>query len=174
MQIGQFQFKPPLITTLIACVVFSILVSLGLWQLERAEYKALTQQILEENRTLPELEILAPLKSDGKYRYRSVRIEGQFDVDHQYLLDNRIYKGRPGFLVITPFLYANKKAAVLVNRGWLPLGKTRQELPEITVAENQQVIKGILASLPGKLPSFGIGPPTSGGSWPRIIRDVEI
>lgn len=174
MQIGTFEFRPSLLTTLIAGIVFAILVSLGLWQLSRAGQKTETQQALSESLALSELEILMPLKADRRNRFRHARLEGRFDTVHQYLLDNRIHKGRPGFLVITPFWYADGKAVVLVNRGWQPLGKTRQDLPSIIVPKEQRVIRGILADLPGKLPSFGIGPPVTGGSWPRVIRDVEI
>jgi len=174
MQIGAYQFKPSGATSLIAAVVFLILMSLGLWQLSRAEQKASTQQALNASLSLSELEIVSPLNVDEVNRFRHVRLEGRFDTQHQYLLDNRIHKGRPGFLVITPFWYANENSVLLVNRGWLPLGQTRQDLPNITVADAPRVIRGILADLPGKLPSFGIGPSTSGGGWPRIIRDVEI
>ena len=174
MQIGTFQFKPSLLTSLFAGVVFLILMSLGFWQLSRAEQKADIQQALSESLALSELEILSPINADTRNRFRHVRLEGRFDTQHQYLLDNHIHKGRPGFLVITPFWYANGESVLLINRGWLPLGKTRQDLPQIAVAETPRVIRGILADLPGKLPSFGMGPPVTGGSWPRVIRDVEI
>lgn len=177
MQIGPYQFKPKLITSLIAVVVFSILLSLGLWQLDRAEQKTKTQQALNERLAQPELEVLVPLalgEVDLSYRFRYARLEGQFDNEHQYLLDNRIHKGRPGFLIITPFRYANDKGIVLVNRGWLPIGDTRQDLPVIDVVNTRRVIRGILANLPGKLPSFGISATIDDGRWPKLIRDVEI
>jgi len=174
MRLGPYQFQPSLRISLISGVVFSILMSLGVWQLNRAEQKAQTQQALSESLALSELEIVTPLKTSTAYRFRHARLQGRFDTKHQYLLDNHIYKGRPGFLVITPFWYANDNAVILVNRGWLPLGKTRQDLPNIIVSDTQQNISGILADLPGKLPSFGIGPPVNSGQWPRIIRDVEI
>jgi len=174
MRLGSYQFKPSPIVSLIAAVVFAILISLGGWQLSRAEQKAQTEQALNENLALSELEIITPVGTDGQYRFRHVSLKGRFETQHQYLLDNRIEKGRPGFLVITPFRYANDKAVILVNRGWLPLGKTRQDLPDIRVSGSQRVIRGILADLPGKLPSFGIGPPVNSGSWPRVVRDVEI
>jgi len=174
MQIGPVQFKPTLITSLIAGMVFMVLISLGYWQLSRAEQKSNTQQALNESLALPELEIHTPLKVSAGNRFRHVRLEGRFDKKHQYLLDNRIHKGRPGFLVISPFHYANGEATVLVNRGWLPLGKTREDLPDIEIPTGKRVIRGILADLPGKLPSFGISATVNDGRWPRVIRDVEI
>ena len=54
------------------------------------------------------------------------------------------------------------------------IGNTRQDLPEIRVTGLPRTIRGILADLPGKLPSFGIGPPINSGAWPRVVRDVEI
>ncbi len=174
MQIGIFQFKPTKSVSLITLVVFIILIGLGVWQLNRAQYKTQTQQALTLSLQQLELEIFLPISEKQNYRFRHVRMNGYFDKDHQYLLDNRVEKGRPGFLVITPFIYANGKAVVLVNRGWLPLGQTRDDLPDISVTDKQQLIHGILADLPGKLPSFGISKVESNGQWPRIIRDVEI
>ncbi|MCK4743441.1 MAG: SURF1 family protein [Sulfuriflexus sp.] len=174
MQIGRFQFKPSILVTLISLVVFLVLMSLGLWQLNRAELKIETQQALISNLKQLELDLLTPLDENGKYRFRHARLQGHFDVEHQYLLDNRVEKGRPGFLVITPFVYAVDEAVILVNRGWLPLGKTREDLPSIEVVNTPRIIRGILADLPGKLPSFGINTAVLGGSWPRVIRDVEI
>ena len=174
MQIGRFQFKPTLTVSLITLVVFIILMSLGLWQLNRAELKLRTQQALLSSLEQSEIEVVSPLKANEEYRFRQTRFNGYFDTKHQYLLDNRVEKGRPGFLVITPFIYASGKAVILVNRGWLPLGKSRQDLPDITVIEKPQLIHGVIADLPGKLPSFGINKVASDGLWPKVIRDVEI
>jgi len=174
MQIGQYQFKPTPIVSLISLVVFAILVSLGIWQLNRAEQKLQTQKALTSSLVQHELDVVQPLENQSKYRFRHARFNGYFDSKHQYLLDNRIEKGRPGFLVITPFFYAANKAVILVNRGWLPLGQNRQDLPNISVTDRPQIIRGILSDIPGKLPSFGIGATVSDGSWPKIIRDVEI
>jgi len=174
MQVGKFEFRPSVTTSLIAGLVFAILVSLGMWQLSRAVEKAETQQALTLSQNLQELELETAQGINAENRFRRLSIRGKFDSQHQYLLDNRIEKGRPGFLVITPFWYANGKAVMLVNRGWQPLGKSRQDLPVISVSEQQRLIRGVLADLPGKLPSFGIGPTVSTASWPKIIRDVEI
>lgn len=173
MQIGVFQFKPTLVVSVITLVVFSILVSLGLWQISRAEEKAQTQQALSSSLEKLEIEVLSPLEENTEYRFRHARIKGYFDAQHQYLLDNRIEKGRPGFLVITPFVYASGKAKILVNRGWLPLGKSRQDLPDISVTDTPQLIRGVLADLPGKLPDFGISKNVSDERWPKVIRDIE-
>jgi len=174
MQIGQLQFKPTLAVSLITVVVLLVLMSLGVWQLNRAQVKLQTQQELISSLEQVELEILKPLKDGAVQRFRHVRIKGYFDTEHQYLLDNRIEKGQPGFLVITPFIYSVNNAVILVNRGWLPLGNTRKDLPKIPVTGEIRLIRGIIADLPGKLPSFGISATVSDGTWPKIIRDVEI
>ena len=174
MQIGQYQFKPSLLVSLITVLVFLILSSLGVWQFNRAEEKAETQQALKLSLQKNEIELVTPIENNNAYRFRHARLEGYFDTKHQYLLDNRVEKGRPGFLVITPFIYSANNAVILVNRGWLPLGKNREDLPDISVSDKPQTIRGILAGLPGKLPDFGISASISDGRWPKIIRDVEI
>ena len=174
MQIAKLEFKPTLSVSLITLVVFGILVSLGVWQLNRAEQKAQTQLALLNSLEKLEIEVLSPIRDGKQYRFRHIRMTGYFDNKHQYLLDNRVEKGRPGFLVITPFVYAAGKGVILVNRGWLALGKTRQDLPNISVKSDLQTIHGVMADIPGKLPNFGISATVSDGRWPKVIRDVEI
>lgn len=174
MQLGHYQFEPTLRISLIALTVFLILIALGLWQLDRAGQKIEIQQALDESLALPELDILNPSMIGEASHFRYIRLEGQFDTQHQYLLDNRIHKGRPGFLIITPFRYSNGEGLLLVNRGWLALGQTRQDLPNVDVSTQNQVIRGILADLPGKLPSFGVNATVKDGRWPQVVRDVEI
>lgn len=174
MQTMKFNFRPSIFITLITLVVLTVLISLGLWQLDRAKLKQQTQRALEENLAQMTLDIEVPLSNDSQYRFRHVRLAGHFDNQHQYLLDNRIEKGRPGFLVITPFVYAGDKAVILVNRGWVPLGATRDDIPDIRVSEEAQHISGVLADLPGKLPDFGMSKPGAVAGWPKVIRDIEL
>ena len=41
--------------------------------------------------------------------------------------------GRPGYRVLTPLPRADGRGWVLVDRGWVPLGATREELPDVAV-----------------------------------------
>ena len=53
---------------------------------------------------------------------------------HQFLLDNRSYRGQPGYEVLTPLVRAGA-TALLVDRGWVPFTGSRRSLPEVAVAD---------------------------------------
>jgi surfeit locus 1 family protein len=67
---------------------------------------------------------------------------------------------------------------VLVDRGWVPLGATRAELPEVAVDGGEREVAGVLDGLP--VPGLRVGPAAVPGDsgWPRVLlfpteADVE-
>jgi len=171
MRIANRQFKPTLAGTLATLALLPLLISLGFWQLRRADEKrtvieqfaggaAVTQTLNFANAT--ELALL-----------QHVMVEGRFDGARQVLLDNMPASkdaagfGRPGYRVLTPLLIHDKEL-VLVDRGWVPLGQTREHLPDIQVDNRLRAVRGRLA----ELPRAGIrlqGAPAK-ASWPRVLN----
>lgn len=84
------------------------------------------------------------MSARDELEYRRVFVRGTFDDDHQILIDNKIHKGRVGYYVITPLKMVDSDQYVLINRGWLPAGKTRSELPDIKVTNRHVTIHGVL------------------------------
>lgn len=62
------------------------------------------------------------------WRYRAVVAEGVFAAEHQILLDNKVYRGRIGFQVVTPLRLQDGRA-VLVDRGFVAGTGDRAALP---------------------------------------------
>jgi surfeit locus 1 family protein len=67
---------------------------------------------------------------------------------------------------------------VLVDRGWVPLGATRDDLPDVAVGADERELSGTLDELP--IPGVRVGPAAAPGatSWPRVLlfptlSDVE-
>lgn len=60
-----------------------------------------------------------------------VRLVGHYDSSQTFLLDNRVMNGRVGFWVLKPFDDTNLGEYVLVNRGFVPMGRTRHDMPDI-------------------------------------------
>jgi len=107
----------------VVMVVASVFIRLGIWQLDRLEARRshndtvagrTTQQPVELNR------LLADVPTD-ELEYRRTVARGTFDVDEEILVRSRTYNGEAGFHVVTP-LVTEPGVAVLVNRGWVPLG----------------------------------------------------
>jgi surfeit locus 1 family protein len=100
-------------------------------------------------------------------------VEGTYDSARQVLLDNmpssRAAAGfsQPGYRVLTPLLIATKQA-VLVDRGWLPLGSSRAVLPKLDVSSATRTVRGRLAELPR--PGIRLQPSVSQATWPRVLN----
>ncbi len=152
-------------------VLFVFLVSLGFWQLDRAQQKKiLLDQYAEPDQTVLQLE--ADLRSTAGLAFRSAAVVGHYDNSHQLLLDNRTHAGRVGYQVLTPFVIRDSGTAVLVNRGWIPLGQSRDQLPDIAVTESQRRISGRIKIPPEKV--FMLGEEEPRKDWPWRIQHVQL
>ena len=157
----------------LSIAMLALLLRLGLWQLERAQYKEKLAEQAQQNSTHSPLmahEIIEQTTAEAWY-FRSARVNGRFDPTHQYLLDNRTFDGRAGYHVLSVFTYGTQH--LLVNRGWLPVGTDRQVLPDIKINARQQILTGHLAPLPGSgllLGDTGYGQP----GWPKVVQNVEL
>ena len=78
--------------------------------------------------------------------------------------------GRPGFRVLTPLQRSDGMGWVLVDRGWVPLGATREQLPDVSVGIGEREVSGRLDRLP--IPGVRIGPAAAPGAsgWPRVLN----
>ncbi len=172
MHIGSLEFSPGRWPTAVTLILLGILVSLGFWQLDRAEQKRalLAQYGGGQKQTILQLE--ADLKSAAGLDYQDAVVVGHYDSGHQFLLDNRIHAGQAGYQVLTPFAIRDSGVAVLVNRGWIPLGKSRDRLPDVTVHEDRQRISGRLKIPPQKVFMLGEEDPRQG--WPWRIQRIRI
>ena len=75
------------------------------------------------------------------WRYRRVIASGTFDRRHQVLLDNKVYRGRVGYDVVTPLALTDGRV-VLVNRGWVPAGASRKDLPAVVAPAGMVSVEG--------------------------------
>jgi surfeit locus 1 family protein len=151
--LGNRTFAPRLFTTLLAIVLIAMLVSLGRWQLHRAEEKrALFDAFAAGSDATHPITQQAPKIP----RYGRVEAAGRYDETRQILIDNMVNAERAGYFVITPFALQSG-GWVLVNRGWVPLGKSRADRPAISVAGNLRSIRGRADNLPS--PGIRMGVP---------------
>ena len=162
-----------IVAAFVCVLMFALLLRLGFWQLERADYKedlAAQVQSNSKHEISKPHEILSS-SPDAAWSFRRVQIVGHFDRTRQYLLDNRTSNGRAGYHVLSVFRYGDFN--VLVNRGWVPVGDDRRVLPSIGVDDQQIVLNGRLAPLPGSGLSLG----ESGydeKNWPKVVQRVEL
>ena len=149
--------------TIAAVVLF---VRLGLWQWHRAaEKSALLAQFSAGSQSIADL---GGRPTDQVPRYAQVRVQGSYDSEHQFLLDNISLHARPGFEVLTPLRLQDGRTLV-VNRGWVPLTGTRRQLPDVHLDTRGDVtVAGRLDDLPVVGISMGHVPPSNASPWPRL------
>ncbi len=162
--------RTPLIAYL--CLL-PLLLSLGIWQLNRAEEKRVLTRLKEQRQSTETLVLSTTLPDTAEaLLYKPIKALGHYDSGHQYLLDNQVSKGKAGYFVLTPFLLKNENKAVLVNRGWLPLGKNRGDLPEINVDTKEITVTGRI----NRFPSVGLmlaGAEIPSNTWPALVQVID-
>ena len=111
-----------------------LLVSLGFWQLDRAnEKRAIEDQIAIAKSGDVELVASAEFLKDKEYYH--VRIQGSYIDDKQFIYDNQIVDQVSGYYVLTPFILKGASNAILINRGFIPWNGKRETLADIGIAE---------------------------------------
>ena len=162
------RFAPPAWAVLLTAVALAAFVSLGTWQLGRArEKRGLVAEFAAGGRDTVEAN---GLDLGGLPRYQRVRLLGAYDPSRQVLLDNMpSAAGRPGYRVLTPLRRADGRGWVMVDRGWVPLGTTREALPDVAVGTGERELSGVLDVLPE--PGLRLGPAAATGAtgWPRVL-----
>jgi surfeit locus 1 family protein len=171
---------------LLATVVgVSATVSLGRWQLNRADQKIAIHETMMSRQTLPPLGNAALPCSAADWaqaEQRPVQLHGTWLPQHTVYLDNRSMDGRAGFVVLTPLrLEATSgpgagqatcgASTVLVQRGWVPRHMSdRTLLPEINAPGGSIDLQGRLAAAPSKMMALGVSAEPEG----RIRQNVDL
>jgi surfeit locus 1 family protein len=142
------RFRPRLWSTLAACAGIAATVSLGYWQLGRAEQKRALLAAEQLAASQPPVHIGADPVAADSVEGRKVEAEGRFEPRGLVLLDNRVREGQPGYEVIMP-LELSRARYVLVNRGWIRAPADRAQLPAIVTPAGAVHVEG-LAVVPGR------------------------
>jgi surfeit locus 1 family protein len=151
-----------------------LLIALGIWQLGRSEEKRVFLEKQEQGMASSEiLPLSIAIKDDANaLRYKKVQATGHYDLAHQFLIDNQISAGKPGYFVLTPFVLQDEAKAVLVNRGWVPLNQDRSVLPDILLKNQQTTVSGRINVFPGVgIKLSGAEIPTEG--WPSVLQVID-
>lgn len=167
---AMFSLRRLLALVLVVSLV-ALMTALGFWQLDRAGQKRhlLTEQA-ERGARAP-----VPMVWDrddySDQRFLPVRVRGAWLHGRDFLLDNQVLKGRPGFHLLTPWRSPDSGRLLLVDRGWLPAGARRDVLPPLPGPGHERVLTGTLY-VPMGMP-FSLGPAFDSERWPRIVQYID-
>jgi surfeit locus 1 family protein len=149
MRIGKADFNPSLIPTLAAIAMIALTLSLGNWQLHRAQYKRDLQARFDRVGSEPAIHLPGSKVNGEDLQFRRVELQGRFDPNHEIYLDNRVHDGVPGYHILEPMQIGGSGMYVLVNRGWIAAGPNRADLPVVKTPEGTVGVEGI-AMIPTK------------------------
>lgn len=155
--------------TLFTLIALPILCGLGTWQWYRAVEKQELEARYAQQQAQPPITLTTANLADLP-DYQRVMVQGHFDNDHTWLLDNKQRHGKVGFEVVTSFVLDDGQR-LLVNRGWLAAGKTRAQLPTIDAIEGEVTLFAELVSV---VEHPLLDAHTEQADWPRIIMAIDI
>ena len=145
-----------IIPTIAAIVVTGITLSLGNWQLRRADEKTQMAQVREIAARAAPVAITDQLAVAQTLDNKQVTVTGWFEPEDSIFIDNRTHNGRAGFHVVTPLrimtLADGLSTRIAVLRGWVPRDiKDRSRLPELRVVNGPVTITGLAQMSLGKV-----------------------
>ncbi len=170
MQQTNLRFWVVQIMSLATLVLF---LSLATWQLGRGNIKSDIEKASDQNSS-DTVDVHLPLENLHSWRYKHIQVQGVYDSEKQFLLDNQVRDRTVGYNVLTPLYIKAQKQWVLVDRGWIPQSSTRDELPDVGINLDKDILVTGSIYVPYD-EAYSLGGIADGEDlgWPRRIQFVD-
>ncbi len=166
LSFGGRVFAPSAGFTVVALVLCALFVRFGAWQWHKGMQRE--QEWTRFARGADQVIALGARAVSDVPLFQRVSVTGRLESARQFLLDNRTYRGRAGYEVLTPLTRAGA-AVLLVDRGWVPFSGSRARLPDIAFEAAAPVtLSGRLAELPSPGLARGRSAPDARAPWPKV------
>lgn len=172
LNIGPYTFSPGILPTVLALFLVYLMLTLAQWQSDKAQYKENLEEKIAARKDLPAISLDELPRTLDERLYLPVIVRGEYEAEKYFLLDNRVLNGRVGYDVYSA-LKLSDGSAVLVNRGFLPQGKTRNDLPVVVSPGAPVTVKGLL----DKTPPRGIvlrDNVNQSDTWPVVLQYLDV
>jgi surfeit locus 1 family protein len=166
----RWEFRPGFVVTVATVAFCALTIALGLWQTRRAAEKESLQATLDLRAAAPPLKLPPAPAAWSAVAMRRISAQGEYVERFSILLDNKVHRGRAGYQVVTPLRIAGGNLHVLVNRGWVAAGRTRDEVPQVPVPRGVQTVDGIAVVPAGRI--YELAPDTPRNAvWQHLVLD---
>jgi surfeit locus 1 family protein len=170
-------FRFSLKTTLLCTFLAAGMVKAATWQWDRHLQKQALIQHLDTTLRMPVVPLVELLKQAPDFHnevWRRVSFSGTFDFAREVIVRrNRGSNDRAGFHVITPLKLDGTDSYVLVDRGFIPLGReTLETRKQYQQPERTQGFGLIKSSMPRKL--FAPNDPPAGLNKPWVDLWIRV
>jgi len=144
----------------IGAVLVVQFLALGVWQIYRGLGASAERQAFSSQAGFASW-------SDGMEvrSFQKLKATGEFDEQHQFLLENIIINSRYGYYVLTPLIVEEGAPVLIVNRGWVERTSQDFDSSRIALQSSRVTITGRAGSLPRA--GYRMGDAIiAGSSWP--------
>lgn len=136
-------FRPLPKLTAFCVPLFAFLVGLGVWQLERLQWKLGLIAEMNSHLHAAPISIAEAIRlAPGEVQYRRVALSGHFDNAEEAYVFTTAAGGLPVYHVITPFVLADGRV-MLVDRGMVPPQLMRPNTRRHGLLEGEQHVVGV-------------------------------
>ncbi len=160
--------------SLVMALILALFLQLSSWQWHRYHEKLQLQTTYQAALSAPEISLGAALEQfsvKSTIPFTAIKLAGHYDTTKQIVMDNRSQAGKPGYEIYTPFILNDTPdKAILINRGFVPLGHGWKDLPDLSVTTESLQLSGFLTLAPR---NFILGPEIEHAfaAWPlRLAR----
>lgn len=127
-----------LLKSLVALLLVSLCLVAANWQYHRGVNRHALNFKIESNSNLSPVSILSIDPLDIKNEWRTVRVKGRFDTNHEVLLRNHYNAdGKYGFEYLT--LFKSNKETFWVDRGWVKAGESALARPDLPTTPTEEI-----------------------------------
>lgn len=116
----MIRLRPAFWPTLVSLPILVLSLTLGVWQMERREWKLDILQRISTNQAAPPMTLDELLSGTPlRHEYGRVKVAGTFEHGKEFFLAARSLKNKVGMQLILP-LKTDDGRIVLFDRGWVP------------------------------------------------------
>ncbi len=155
------------VLTVFTLIFLPITLSLGFWQLDRAEIK---RQLLRQTAATNDLQTIYTLpQAQAAADFQLVELQAKWLTPYQWLVDNQVWQGQVGVDVVNLVLIED--AYLLVNRGWVAWPR-RTSLPPTDFRALAVRLEGRL--VPVSSAAFVLAEDTLKEGYPQLLQRLDI
>ena len=122
-------------------------VGLGFWQLGRHRERTERNRLAVAGRVLPPI---VSARGTALVAERRAILQGTLDESREFLIRNRLVRGVPAIVVVTPLRLAGSDTAVLLNRGYVPAPDAVTPVDTAFSEATRTEFSGILLGVPDR------------------------
>lgn len=151
----------------------ALFLALAAWQFRRAHEKALLFAAIAQAATQAPVTLAEARRAASVAHFPTLRVEGRFNPQRQYLLDNQVRDARAGVMVFGVFEPSEGGPALLVNRGYLARD-ARGALAVPPLPSGTLAVTALYAPPPGVGLRMGGNSLPQQTQWPKTVIYIDL